>query len=643
MTSSGSDDVPYTEMEALQSEQQGEEALRRRGASSSGGDSYYGLDTGDVNLPAATQGEGYSEFSGSIGGVNVDGETGESEVARMMRKRLEPQEETLWDKVKKPVVMWFKNKEWKTFLTYRSDKIVRIKDFRLGILNYMLLLTAAVVVVFFMVYKNEGYNEYDNAAGLLKLDLLEPDHVTPANSTYCDPSCVSFAGEAGCNCVYWESDDLVYPVDQEKVIFITTRVIQQSFQQRQDPCDGNTCHSPWTAGVINSWYAIDINQYILRIYHQAVAPYFLQQDIKRHDGVEPGTTTWTSSYIKTCWDLFGQLLDANGYPLFDSKMGQADEIPLGTMIEASGENWTRIMELGGMFRVIIDYGDCHDLVWHSTEESIKQCKSHGSAGINYYQYRVIHLPQQFSTWHTMVSVDQQTRAVRNSTGINFVFTVTGTFSKFSFSSLMTTLVSIYIFISLASFIVDFVLLFAMPERKLYSLAKYEMTENFTQMRKDIMQQSSIKNKIETVRQVATYKSLRDVTKLLKEMNTILPPSHMDQLAIACMEVYAEDKDFDAAAQCSLFISGDSSKCTAEILLNHLKEAYLMAVQYDSIEDVYKVKDEASRQRNQTVVSLCQKYLSSRISNTGDGGAVMMAEPTSAEEPATENKVNVFGD
>ncbi|KAH3742547.1 hypothetical protein Pelo_16049 [Pelomyxa schiedti] len=490
-----------------------------------------------------------------------------------------------------------------------------------------------------MVYVNEGYNEYDSATGLFKLSLLEPDAVTPVDSHYCDPSCVDFAGESNCNCVYWDPVDLVYPVDQEKMIFITTKVIQQSYQQRQDPCDEDTCHTPWTTGVTDSWYTVDVDQYLLSIYHQAVAPYFLQQDIKAHDGVEPGTS-WHSRYVQTCWDLFGQLLDTEGHPIYNSVSGQSDAIPIGSLVEASGENWTRAMDLGGMFRVIIEYGDCKDLIWYDDEETNKICNS-ASGAVNYYQYRVIHLPQQFSTWHTMVSVDQQTRAVRNSTGINFIFTITGTFSKFSFSSLMTTLVSIYIFISLTSFVVDFILLFAMPERKLYALAKYEMTENFSQMRKDMMQQSSIKQKIDKLRQVATYKNLKDVIQLLKEMNTILPPAHVDQLALACMEVYVDDRDFEAAAQCSIFITGDSSKCAAEILLNHLKEAYLLAVQFDSIEDVYKVKDEANRQRNHVVMSLCEKYLSSRVHNVGE--VLEDTTPGAEETPGAMPSVNVFGD
>ncbi|KAH3731727.1 hypothetical protein Pelo_17441 [Pelomyxa schiedti] len=246
------------------------------------------------------------------------------------------------------------------------------------------------------------------------------------------------------------------------------------------------------------------------------------------------------------------------------------------------------------------------------DEQSKAYCANATSDTNYYQYQVTLGQPQYWVEQTFYSLDYTERTVKNGTGVRVVFSITGVYSKFSFNAMMTTLVSIYMFFSFVTYTVDFVLLFLLPDRKLYGLSKYEVTDNFSELHASEVAKSGLKVQLEQARKVALYKQTSDVTALLNDMKAVVSPDHLDQLALACMDIFVQIKnDYPSAEQCfEQFILGDHSKCMANILLNHLREAYLVAINANSLEDVYMVLDAAKKAGNTSVEALCEKFLGS---------------------------------
>ncbi len=89
----------------------------------------------------------------------------------------------------------------------------------------------------------------------------------------------------------------------------------------------------------------------------------------------------------------------------------------------------------------------------------------------------------------------------------------------------------------------------------------------------------------------------------------MKPSELDQLVIACIEVYAvELLDVVSAEKFFQKIQTDELKVRGHILLGQLKEAYLAAAKIESTESVNLVLEEAKMVENSRVVGLCEQYL-----------------------------------
>ncbi len=73
---------------------------------------------------------------------------------------------------------------------------------------------------------------------------------------------------------------------------------------------------------------------------------------------------------------------------------------------------------------------------------------------------------------------------------------------FSFPQLLISIVSAYVLLSFATFIVDALVLYVLPGRKLYHKAKYEVTENFGQLRKTVMNEKNQKARIKKLTSMA---------------------------------------------------------------------------------------------------------------------------------------------
>lgn len=81
--------------------------------------------------------------------------------------------------------------------------------------------------------------------------------------------------------------------------------------------------------------------------------------------------------------LTSNFLDCQGYAIYNSEQGSPDLMPLSLLVQvalnplvlfsqkkASGTSLSSIVDNGGLFRVMVVYGNCHDLIFNKDTGSL---------------------------------------------------------------------------------------------------------------------------------------------------------------------------------------------------------------------------------------------------------------------------------
>lgn len=167
-------------------------------------------------------------------------------------------------------------------------------------------------------------------------------------------------------------------------------------------------------------------------------------------------------------------------------------------------------------------------------------------------------------------------------------------------------------------------MYVIPGSKVYRQCKYEQTENFNDLRKNLTMEANLKKKAATITKMARFKGRKEVEDLMNSMKTNTTERDYEVLVLACLSVYATELMDTTSAQ-TFFekLTTDMSKIKVSlcckhnqfkgyILMNQLKEAYLLAVKIDSREDIRAIRDEALTAGNTRVQQLCEQYHSTPL-------------------------------
>ncbi|KAL2914006.1 hypothetical protein HK105_206449 [Polyrhizophydium stewartii] len=363
---------------------------------------------------------------------------------------------------------------WRSFLTYESVRSVRIQDPRLGGLYYLFFLAIWAYILYNMFTQGTYLQKVPPVGGSVRATTLLPASTTPP--PYCTPNTFNPNG-----CVFWTQDQIVFPFSGElNTVFITTRV---TFSTTVTPASRGctnfssaattpACAPPSISDPTNvatsTFFVANVEDLSLRVDHAI-------------RGEFPQTLSQSKFLTQTTSDMKGKMLrGCDGNPNDVGKEFSKQELDTFTLGEllafatCSGpavsldnaaffsgvkpkEPWR---SSGMVISVPIKYNN-RETITNAGE--IKY--AYVPAIVNNTEFKIV---QQFT------NADGSITYV-NRHGVRIVFEQTGTIGQFDFVSLVLNLVTALALLSVATVIVEYLMLYALKDRKLYESLKYGQT------------------------------------------------------------------------------------------------------------------------------------------------------------------------
>eukprot|EP01028_Stygiella_incarcerata_P009421 TRINITY_DN445_c0_g1_i1.p1 TRINITY_DN445_c0_g1~~TRINITY_DN445_c0_g1_i1.p1 ORF type:complete len:451 (-),score=110.55 TRINITY_DN445_c0_g1_i1:1700-3052(-) len=378
---------------------------------------------------------------------------------------------------------------WKNFwqrhdpdnvFAYKTAKLVKIRDRRLGFLHMFFIVCIIGYIVFYALLIKKGFLVYQTPAGSVDMWL------TPVK-TFPDPSTLSYCkGTEGC--LYMDNLDVGYPSGTGKTLLATT-YMEQYVQDAADFGKDNGFVED-VRKESRSDFLIGVEEFTLNIVHRAIS--YVADIVGEADSME-GTLQKVRCefcYKETDWEdtdiTFKKgtaILKLPLSELLDSSKFDLDEI-------VSGSETGR--RRGVILLLLFQYENSDifslDTVYYKIRPIVLD-----PSDTEYKMYETLYLDYNVST-------GARTRVVRNRHGIRIVAIQGGQLGGFRFIALLIQLTTSIALLKVATTIVDIVALYVMPDKKHYREYKYEKTEDFSDLRDHIEKEEKKKDELKVRRQ-----------------------------------------------------------------------------------------------------------------------------------------------
>jgi len=344
-------------------------------------------------------------------------------------------------------------------LSYTTVKYVKIKDKKVGLIHHSLEFVIFLYIVLYTIIYEQRYLKSETPYGSIRSTIREPLEWTPAHTLpYCLQNQTKYENFTNYNCTYMRGSDVVYPPGQIDSIFVSTRV-KDTFYTLPSNCTGDEdmfsleCAPPKTPSKTLRYYIAGIDDYTIYMEHAIF-------------GRE-------NQILVSNFECEGKLIlrntsKAKGSFEFHDPTRTGDILPIKSLLEAATvPSLDAPSGLGGSYRYD---GVLLVAVVTYTNYVTRPSKFH-------YTYELFSIPKQ-----DVVSM-QPTEAVRdgltmqrNWYGVRILFLVVGSIGAFDFPTLLTSLVSGLVLIKLATVAVDMMLLYILPDKRMYTKHKFELAK-----------------------------------------------------------------------------------------------------------------------------------------------------------------------
>eukprot|EP01100_Stratorugosa_tubuloviscum_P011227 TRINITY_DN497_c2_g5_i1.p1 TRINITY_DN497_c2_g5~~TRINITY_DN497_c2_g5_i1.p1 ORF type:complete len:376 (+),score=163.02 TRINITY_DN497_c2_g5_i1:113-1240(+) len=344
-------------------------------------------------------------------------------------------------------------------LTYDTVKIVKIKDWKLGLIHYGVILLIIFYVVGYAIVWEKGYQTESTIVGYTTLKV-KGSGFTYKNGSY----------------EIYDAYDVVHPPLEPSALFVSTIQHVTPFQTRA-VCEENdsgakcTTDSDCTPGTPTKNGVTEGScgpNGFCEVY--AWCPLENDADPVDEDVIKNVDQFTVFTRCSISFPLFGVTRDNIG----DSLELGYNLFAIGDMVNQTGYTWESITKTGAVIAVGINW-DC-DL-----DKDLSLCQpvfnfsrlddpnNSFSSGFNYRMTDSYYLPYMVDNDVTY----QEYRDLTKLYGVRFVYLLSGVGGKFDIVPLVDNLASGLALLAIATVVADICALYILPGKKVYQSTKYE--------------------------------------------------------------------------------------------------------------------------------------------------------------------------
>eukprot|EP01114_Cavostelium_apophysatum_P019518 TRINITY_DN6315_c0_g1_i1.p1 TRINITY_DN6315_c0_g1~~TRINITY_DN6315_c0_g1_i1.p1 ORF type:complete len:408 (-),score=56.90 TRINITY_DN6315_c0_g1_i1:51-1274(-) len=363
---------------------------------------------------------------------------------------------------------------WREFfrqlLYYHTAKVVQIRSKPLALLYYGIVALILFYVGFWAIYKNKGYQQFDQFVGDTSVKVKGNAYMNDSNGSI----------------TIWDAQDVVYPPKEANALFVTTNYQYTPLQTRSictgDDNETESCSTgcPPLASTLNGVTNGTCNVTANYCYIYSWCP--LEQWIP--SGIPDNVLTGVDKFsvfirftVKS--PHYGNVFDnANG-----TKVTHLwNQFYISDMLKAAGTSFKSVAADGAAFAVIAQF-DCNldwpyknrqcvpELSFVRIDSSKESQLSSLAPGYNFrYSYHY-YLPEGADPDNF-----QEYRDLYKVYGLRFIFLVGGKAGKFNVVPLFINIGSGLALLGVATVVADFISLYVLPGRKFYRTVKYETVD-----------------------------------------------------------------------------------------------------------------------------------------------------------------------
>eukprot|EP01111_Echinosteliopsis_oligospora_P019564 TRINITY_DN9523_c0_g1_i1.p1 TRINITY_DN9523_c0_g1~~TRINITY_DN9523_c0_g1_i1.p1 ORF type:complete len:362 (+),score=74.09 TRINITY_DN9523_c0_g1_i1:33-1118(+) len=347
----------------------------------------------------------------------------------------------------------------KDLLAYNTFKVVQIRDWRLGVLQYLFILGVFLYTIVYQIILKQQYLFLERPVGSIRLSLQQPQQPTaPELLQYCQlGNNLSYInGFDTYPCAYLDEFFVVFPETEATAMLATTRY---TVSNQVLYCDVTDPSCEYTETSNATYYIGDIENFTLMVDHTAFSP---GTGIQANSKNLPGQMV---NYDGKQYEL--QAPDVIGQP------GHPDIIRLGTLLKAAGVNSLDDQSqysgdqtnrfYGTVIVVLIEYSNT---------------KSYNTSDIQYQYQPVVIQGTEFKAVQPIFTKNITSRVLWNRHGVRMIFVQAGMLGKFDFQIMLIAFVSGMGLVTAATVVVDVIATRLMPEKKYYKAYKYKPTAEY---------------------------------------------------------------------------------------------------------------------------------------------------------------------
>jgi len=348
--------------------------------------------------------------------------------------------------------------------SYNTFKMVTIRDRILGLIHHLFQISILVYIIVYPLVYEKQFLSIDTAIGALRIAINDPASEESFVDYYCNLNgSVNLNFPQSLPCYFLASDQIMYG-GAGATIFITTHM---TITQENTTCTYSNCTTQIISGP-TEYFVGNIENFVVSIDH---SPRALHLPIQIGASITGYLQTWTNP-SKNEWGTIEGFDSLAADEIILSDFLSASQVSLDVSandyLGATGSERETARYFGIVVLMLLVY-DNIDNYWQNPNLITYYYRPSGVQKIDDFTVETVYINYPYE------------RYVIERRGIRVIGVVTGELGEFEFQTFLIQLTTALALIKVATTVVDLVALNILPRRKDYQSAKFERTEDFSEL------------------------------------------------------------------------------------------------------------------------------------------------------------------